>query len=177
MPMALFLTAVTGISDSVILVRTKKNDAFRSGIAGVGKGMEHSFSALADTVRRRLDLSDADDAPLVIGTSGGGLPALIFSDYLSCKRVVMVGPNSTDDRRWEGSTPLAAVLDRHQTAQNQAHVVVCYGAESRDASKVGAWRRDLPAAQLLAVPGAGHNALFTLCRRNELAEQLRTWTE
>lgn len=177
MPMALFLTAVAGISDTVVLVRTRKNDAFRSGITGVGKGMERSFTTLAGILKRRLDLTHPDRTPLIIGTSGGGLPALIFSEDLECRRVVMVGPNATDDPRWEGSPALVRVLDRQQNSATRPHVVVCYETEGRDVSKVSAWRRDLPAAQLLAVPGAGHNALFALYKRNELADQLRSWTE
>jgi hypothetical protein len=179
MPMGLLLAALGDFSDTVIFLRTALNDGFRSGISGLGTDLETAFAnlgTLIDTTvpeERRVALR-----PVVLGISGGGIPALVFSEFYPVCRVVMVGPNSTRDVRWSANHNLQRVLQSRRLAASdgtEVPVTVVYGEMGNDAHKVPDWKSDIAAATVIGIPGAMHNALLPLAEDGTLLSNLTEW--
>jgi pimeloyl-ACP methyl ester carboxylesterase len=116
--------------------------------------------------------------PVVLGTSGGGIAALVFSGFYPVRNVVIVGPNSTRDVRWSANPQLERVLESRRRAAsdgNEVPVTVVYGEMGNDAHKVSDWKSDIAGAALIEIPGAEHNALLPLAEEGTLLSNLREW--
>jgi hypothetical protein len=182
MPVSLFLSALGDFADTVYLVRTQRNHGFRSGISGLGEEIKTAFPNLVSMISDTLASSRGQPVkpPVVLGTSGGGLPALIFSTLLPVHRVVLVGPNSTRDPRWSHNNDLKGALESRRLLANEGRAVpltIVFGADGQDPRKVPDWRCDIPAADLVEVPGAGHNALLPLVEDGSFRTFLNSWAK
>jgi hypothetical protein len=179
MPMGLFLAALGDLTDTVIFLRTEINEGFRSGISGLGIDLETAFANLGTVIDTTVpEERRAALPPVVLGTSGGGIPALVFSGFYPVRSVVIVGPNSTRDVRWSANPQLERVLEsRRRVASdgNEVPVTVVYGELGNDAHKVSDWKSDIAGAALIEIPGAEHNALLPLVEEGTLLSNLREW--
>ncbi len=181
MPMGLFLAALGDLTDTVIFLRTEVNDGFRSGISGLGTDLETAFANLATvidtTVPEELRVALP---PVVLGTSGGGIAALVFSGFYPARSVVIVGPNSTRDVRWSANPQLERVLESRRRAASEGggvKVTVVYGEMGNDAHKVPDWKSDIAGAVVIEIPGAKHNALLPLAEEGTLLSNFREWID
>lgn len=179
MPISLFLAALGDYTDTVFLVRSKPADAFRRGISGLGSDIETAFANLVKVVGREVrEEALTQKPPVVLGTSGGGIPALIFSQFLSRCRAVLVGPNSTRDPRWANNETLTRALDSHSAAVHERRAVpvtIVYGDIGNDVQKVPDWQTHIAGAQIVKIPGADHNALLPLVERGTFQDAMRIW--
>jgi len=176
MPASYFLKGVEGFTDTVILLRTKTGDGFRSGIRGLGSDLPKSLYSLASLLRKTLILDGSYVPPLIIGMSAGGIPALIFSSYTSAQGVLLVGPQSTNDSRWSQSIDLLNAL-KSRKGEESCHVRICYGENSQDSLKIPSWTSDIANCSVFQIPNSPHAALFPLFSRGELGEVLRSTAE
>jgi hypothetical protein len=173
MPMGVFLPSIPSNSGLVILVRTKQNKAFREGISGLEGGMHESFQRLAQICQDEFNRRNATGRPTLMGTSGGGIPALIFSAYLHASSIVMFGPNSTRDPRWGGHELLRLLLrNRFESKGNPSNppVTIVFGLEGQDSEKVHAWQTDIADSVTVGIRGLGHNVLFPYAQKGKLKE-------
>lgn len=172
MPAVYFLRGIENLTDTVVLVQSKMNDAFRSGIRGFGSDMPESFRKLAGRLHDLLLKGGQLQRPLLLGTSGGGLPALIFSTYLDSRGILLIGPNSTRDPRWASSQSLAMALETRRLGKS-AKVTIAYGEDSNDGTRVADWQQDIAGCSIRSITKAGHGALYPIYTRGGLEEFLR----
>ena len=179
MPMGLFLAALGDFTDTVFFLRTKRNDGFRSGISGLGNSLDSAFANLGMLINTTVSEERREALPpVVLGISGGGIAALIFSEFFPARSVVIVGPNSTRDARWSANHQLERVLQSRRRAASvggAVPVTVVYGELGSDAHKVPDWKSDIAGAEVTQVPGAKHNALLPLADDGTLLSHLREW--
>jgi acyl carrier protein len=175
MPMAIFLASIEGLSNFVIFVRPRVGGGYRNGILGLGPSLESAFPSLFAIVSSQLRKKSSSELPILMGMSAGGLPALMFSDFIEARRVLLFGPNATDDPRWSGSQQLRDTLDRRASGVDSHNVSIFFGADSKDPAKVPAWTRDIPGATITSFPGLTHNVLYDLFENHSLREHLDVW--
>lgn len=177
MPISLFLGSLSGIADTVILLRSETNEGFRTGIKGLGADLDSAFNNLAKTTQELLQKRSESGQVLIVGTSGGGLPAFIFASLLQPSRVVMVGPNSSRDPRWGNNASLKAALDLNNRG-SMGPVTICWGLQSQqDTKAIQELQQDILDPQLFPVEGAGHNPLWLFLERGELNQRIRGWLD
>jgi hypothetical protein len=175
MPMAYFLASIEGLSNFVIFVRPRVGGGYRNGIRGLGSSVEAAYPSLFAIVSSRLRKNPSSELPIVMGMSAGGLPALMFSDFIEARRVLLFGPNATDDPRWSGSQQLRDTLDRRASGVDSHNVSIFFGTDSKDPAKVPAWTRDIPGATITSFPGLPHSVLYDLFKNHSLREHLDVW--
>ena len=175
MPMAIFLASIEGLSNFVIFVRPRMGGGYRDGIQGLGPRLESAYPSLFSIVSSQLRKKSSSELPIVMGMSAGGLPALMFSGFIEARRVLLFGPNATDDPRWSSSHQLRETLDRRERGESAHDVTICFGADCEDAAKVPSWTRDIPGATIIPFPGLNHNVLYGLFERHSLRKHLDVW--
>jgi pimeloyl-ACP methyl ester carboxylesterase len=107
------------------------------------------------------------DRVVTVGTSGGGLPALLAAARLRVDAAFAAGPaaqmNATEMAAQLGA---GSVLDVLAAASDETAVTIAYGEQSlRDTESVMYLAAALPAARLVRVADAGHACLFDLVER------------
>lgn len=181
MPMSLLLAGMKNLSDTVIFVRTNQNLGFRNGISGLGADIESAFTNLVKLVYEQVPEKDRENQPpVVLGTSSGGLPALIFSHYLPVGSVVLAGPNSSRDPRWANNSHLThALKSRYLQAQEgrAAPLTIVYGGIGNDSHFVPVWLSDIPEAQVVEISRAGHVCLPLLIQEGTFLTFFENWTK
>jgi acyl carrier protein len=175
MPMAIFLASIEGLSNFVIFVRPRVGGGYRNGILGLGPSLESAFPSLFAIVFSQLRKKSSSELPILMGMSAGGLPALMFSDFIEARRVLLFGPNATDDPRWSGSQQLRDTLSRRASGVDSHNVSIFFGTDGKDPVKVPAWTRDIPGATITSFPGLTHNVLYDLFKNHSLREHLDVW--
>lgn len=181
MPMSLFLAGLGDYTDTVIFVRTTRNQGFRNGISGLGNDIESAFAKLAKLVNKKVpEKNRTIQPPVVIGTSSGGLPALIFSQFLPVGSIVLAGPNSSRDPRWESNRDFKHAIESRKTQVlegSAAPVTIIYGGIGSDSLFVPDWQSDIPDAQIVEIPGVGHTCLPLLIEEGTFLSFLKNWTK
>jgi hypothetical protein len=175
MPMAYFLASIEGLSNFVIFIRPPMGGGYRNGILGLGSSLETAYPSLFAIVSSRLRKNPSSQLPIVMGMSAGGLPALMFSDFVKTRRVLLFGPNATDDPRWSSSQQLRDTLDRRANGTPSDNVSIFFGDNGKDPVKVPSWTRDIPGATITSFPGLTHIVLFDLFENHCLREHLDVW--
>lgn len=176
LPLPVFLQHLDARQTDVVLLRDPQRTAYRHGLWGVAPTLDGLADALPAWTHAR-----EYRAIEVLGTSGGGLPAVMVALQLGAAAVVSVGGNGPDDARWirHGGIPPRERLQQLRAGPGHAvSVTLAYGAQSpRDETAA----RELAAlidAVCLPVSDAdrpvGHGALFPLAQRGRLAEFLDT---
>lgn len=174
MPVSVFLQHVDARQVDVAFVRDAKKDGYRSGVSGVGTDLESTFERLAELFR----VAEYRRA-VAIGTSGGGLPAVLASLRLKLDAVLSISGNDPCDPKWkvpDGTGGQELVRRYYGAAPGRTRIHLVAGADSP---------RDLDAARSLASLVAcdlhiiqdpndpvGHSALVPLLMRGELSRFL-----
>lgn len=98
----------------------------------------------------------------IIGTSGGTLPALIFSQKVNPDKVLLCGMPSLDDATWSSDFKLKDQTDA-------SNIWFVYGSEDSSPKKVlPAFQARFPLAKIVKVRWAQHSVLANLFFRSRL---------
>lgn len=173
MPLPVFLQHIDPASADVILLRTERRKGYRNGIPGVTGDLGTSVSALNTLLAlkeyRRIS---------IMGTSGGGLPALLAGLQLGADVVLSVGGNSPDDERWRNARSgdgATCVFQRFMRPGVPApRIFLVHGSKSkRDTAAVSAIADRLKNTGTFTIAGAGHNVLWPLVKRRRFRHLLQ----
>lgn len=168
MPLHAFLQHLDAAKTDVLFLRDPKRDGFRGGLFGVGGSLEEVVARLPELLEQR-----SFDALSTLGTSAGGVPALLAGLALGARSVLSVGGSRPD--RWEfGGRPVAESLAslRHGTGRN-SKIFLMLGAQSPEDQFAAEATASILGATILAVSDRDspvrHGALFPLAQQGRLA--------
>jgi hypothetical protein len=174
MPTPLFLQHIDPRLVDVAYLRTDRHHGYRNGIRGVGESLESAIDGLVHL----LDLR-AYGRVAAVGTSGGGLPAILAGLRLGADAVLAAGPNSPEDRRWatlsnrEGAASLFRRFASHRRRAPAIHLV--HGADNRrDEESAKLIASCVSVQSITAVPGADHGCLYELVQRRQFGPLLKS---
>jgi hypothetical protein len=157
-PAAVVLQQLTAAKHDLLLLRDPAQDGYRSG-TGDHATFEELLSAVGDLARSYR-------SSLTIGTSMGGMPAIVAGIRLRSRRAISLGGHLSE-RSIEGVewTPSDAAPDEQGTE------ILCIHAErhQRDAAGARALCREFPIAHRISVAGySDHNVPHEAFRRGAL---------
>ena len=174
MPTTVFLQHLDARTTDFVLLRTVKRLGYRSGVRGVASDLEASAAALESLLDSR-----AYGRVATIGTSTGGLPAILVGLRMGVDATLSIGPNNPNDVRWtqftkdRGITELFRYFAGANTRLPDVHLV--HGADRpKDVAAVQAITSRIQVRSIRSVPDASHNALYPLVERGQLRDLLRS---
>jgi hypothetical protein len=174
MPTPLFLQHIDARLATVAYLRTDRHHGYRNGIRGVGDSLESAIDRLPDLLDMR-----AYKRVAVVGTSGGGLPAILAGLRLGADAVLAAGPNSPEDRRWatlskgEGAASLFRGFASGSGRNPAIHLV--HGANNKKDEESAKLIASFVAVQsITAVAGADHGCLYELVQRRQFEPLLKS---
>ena len=131
-------------------------------LRGVGDDLTSSITGLV-----RLLRIDEYAGLAVMGTSGGGLPAVLAALKLGAGTALSVSGNSPFDERWTSDETGAAALDIlrqgvHESAGTTRITLLHSAGNAVDAAAAAGLAASIPASTVITVPGDNHNALLGL---------------
>jgi hypothetical protein len=176
LPLPVFLQNIDSTQVDVAFMRDPTRNSYRLGIGGVADSLEVSIDKLGDI----LGIGGYRSA-VSIGTSGGGVPAVMSALRLNLNAALSVGGNHPDDPRWnthEG-TGLREIFRRYVDASTGApRVYLVYGTDCvKDKEAAEAFAKVVPAQLVtISVPNGSveHNALYPVARSGGLAGLLES---
>jgi hypothetical protein len=174
MPLPVFLQHLDARTTDVAYLLTEKHAGYRKGIRGITDDLDTSIAALECLLNVR-----GYDRVAIIGTSGGGLPAILAGLQLGVDAVLSVGPNNPNDSRWTAFTEANGATDlfRRFSARNTRAPVVylAYGAEvERDVTATAVIASCIEVRDIWSVPNAGHCCLYPLVQRGRFGDLLKS---
>ena len=177
MPTPVFLQHVEATTTDVVVVRYPRSGGYAGGLPGLGIDFAASIRHLAD----RVGL-DRYARTLAVGTSAGGLAALLAATELALDGALVAGALSPDDPRWRAALGCSVTERLRRSARSGAvpQVTLLHGAgHAVDAASAAAIADVLPCTRVAVTDPAGpvgHNPLVPLLMRGELARVLHEAT-
>jgi hypothetical protein len=176
LPLPVFIQHLDARQTDVVLLRDPQRAAYRHGLWGVASTLDDLAEAL-----RTWTHAPEYRAVEVLGTSGGGLPAVMVALQLGATAVVSVGGNGPDDARWArhgGIPPRQRLRELRAGPGKGVKVTLAFGAQSPRDETAARELAELIDARCLPVSDpdrpVGHGALFPLAQRGRLADFLET---
>lgn len=171
MPTSLLLQSLPADRVDVALLRDPSREAYRDGLTGLGGSLGELFVSLAE--RLRVDRYARSAA---LGTSAGGLPAVLAGLGMELNAAMSVGGNGVDDPRWRRVNPRALIEIYRARARSETAVHLVHGGDYPvDTARAANVASILP-ARLWPITSdttrVGHNALYPLLERGELSHFL-----
>lgn len=154
-----YLSALSGVKGDVLLIGKNRRRTYKSGVPGFGSSLVESIERLSDYVG-----SLGYQRIVVIGTSAGGVPAILAAPHMSAERVVALGPGGALPTQMKSHffdffTPPA------NSSAPTSHITVFVGekAPRKDHDAAAFWRETI-GAEVEVVPRAGHSPMAELIR-------------
>ncbi|MBI1284835.1 MAG: hypothetical protein GC183_10920 [Thiobacillus sp.] len=176
MPLPVFLQNIASTQVDVAFMHDPTRNSYRLGIGGVADSLEASIDKLRDILR----IEDYRSV-VSIGTSGGGVPAVMCALRLNLDAALSVGGNHPDDPRWitADGTGLREIFRRHvDAAKVKPAVFLAFGTDcAKDKKSAEALASIVPARLItISVPNGSveHNALYPVARNGGLAGLLES---
>lgn len=172
LPTPVILRSLPADQVDVALVRTERASGYGAGIPGLGPSLLDSIAKLPELLG-----TERYAATAVLGTSAGGIPALVAARLLDAKSALAIGAQSLLARPWSDSpesTEIRRVLSAPLRVNDHwPHVFVMHSAGMRTDSDAA---RELvaliPGALPVAVAGSDHNCLLALLEHGRLRDEL-----
>ena len=152
-----YLDATSDLEADVLLVRARNLEGYRYGLDGFAGNLVSDLKELAEFVR-----SLSYPICTAVGTSAGGLPAILFSHLIHVDRVIAVGPADPGrpDLPPEVKDVLQHIKGNAKIAKNEKiNIVVGENAGLRDHSSSKSWQKKYGAV-VTFVEGATHGAFI-----------------
>lgn len=127
MPLPVFLQHIDASCTDVAVVRYARGRGYRNGIVGLGGNLEDSIDRLPGLLH-----IDKYDRAVSIGTSGGGLPAVMAGLRLGFASAMGIGCNHVRDPRWleaRGEEAGATLCRWVSLRACQTKIFLVYGAD------------------------------------------------
>ena len=174
MPMPVFLQHLDSSRVDVAFVKDPKRKGFRKGIDGIAPNLDILIKELKSLLKTEEYLK-----VVTIGTSGGGLPAILTAVKLGLDAGMSVGGRGPDAPIWlTNDSKMAGELLISYAKQSSAEprLFLVYGNDKpKDKAKAEALA-DVVNAQLIPVSDpsgpVGHNALYPLVNQGKLTKFL-----
>jgi hypothetical protein len=176
MPTSVFLQHLDARRTDLVLIRYPAGQGFSRGIPGLAEGFGGSVERLRTLVR-----VDEYAACATLGTSGGGLAALMTAMQLGAAAALSVGGRGPDEPRWHealGTSAGAALQEHAGRLAGTPRVFLAFGRDhAADKAAAEAMARVVPARLVEIVDPrgkVGHNALLPPLLRGELRTLLES---
>ena len=171
MPTQVFLQFVGERPVDVLKLEVPRGIGYIRGVAPIS----HDFPSTLDWLQSVID-DGGYDRVVTVGTSGGGLPALLAGSRLGVDAAFAAGPaaqmNAVEMASQLGA---ATVLDVLAATPERTAVTIAYGVLSlRDTESVEYLASALPPARIVPVADADHACLFDLVQRRAFAPLVAT---
>jgi dienelactone hydrolase len=171
MPTQVFLQFVGERPVDVLKLEVPRGIGYIRGVAPIS----HDFPSTLDWLQSVID-DGGYDRVVTVGTSGGGLPALLAGSRLGVDAAFAAGPaaqmNAVEMASQLGA---ATVLDVLAATPERTAVTIAYGVLSlRDTESVEYLASALPTARIVPVADADHACLFDLVQRRAFAPLVAT---
>lgn len=168
MPVHVFLQHLNAERTDVLFLRDPQRDAFRGGLFGIGSTVEDVIDALPNLI----DCSSYAGVS-TLGTSAGGIPALLAGLSLGARSILSVGGNHPNRWTFRGA-PLSDILpDLRCRTGFQSRILLMVGAQSLDDHAAAEATACLLGASILTVTDKAnpvrHGALFPLAQQRRLS--------
>jgi hypothetical protein len=157
-------------------IRDPTRNSYRLGIGGVADSLELSI----DKLKAILRIEDYRSA-VSIGTSGGGIPAMMSALRLNLDAALSVGGNHPDDPRWvpADGKGLRDIFRRDADAAiGKPAIFLAFSSDCiKDKEAAVAFASVVPARLIaISVPNGSveHNALYPVARSGGLAGLLES---
>ncbi|HUF10248.1 MAG TPA: hypothetical protein VMO47_13075 [Rhodothermales bacterium] len=165
-PAPSFLQNLPASRYDVLVLKDARRQGYAEGLPDVPGGFEGLVSAVRSIADR------ASYASVVsLGTSLGGLPALVVATRLGFDKGVSIGGIGRDRDKYAAAT-MAATLEEFQ--HSGANLLLVYGSDNQRDRKAARSFEGLASVRLLEVQGRakekiGHNPLHRLLLKRKLA--------
>ena len=174
MPMPVFLQHLDAKSMDVAFLKDPQRKGYQEGVDSIAPNLEQMFEEL----QTLLNIEEYRRV-VAIGTSAGGLPAILATLKLGLNAGLSVGGSDPEDPRWrmvDGiSTEAMTPLDTKKPTVTP-ELFLAFGADRlNDRAKAEALAAVVPARLLpISDPAepVGHNALYSLVKQGKLSEFL-----
>ena len=166
MPTQTFLQFVGDRPVDVLKLEVPRGLGYVQGV----RPYSHDFPSTLDWLAEWI--ADGDFSRTVtVGTSGGGLPALLAAARVGTDAAFAAGPAAQMNAdEMAAQLGAASVLDVLAGTSPDCAVTLAYGVQSlRDAESVDYLASALPNASIVRVADAGHACLYDLVERQEFA--------
>jgi hypothetical protein len=168
-----FLQHLAPSGADLLLLDGARGSAYGEGV----RGFSDDFPGTVDWLRAFIGNHGAEHV-VTVGTSGGGLPAVLSGLALQVHSVLAVGAvtrGSSDYTRSDGTATIDDVVMQYAVKSPLPRMSLVYGLDSAmDAAAAQDLVAVLPEARVITVEGAGHACLFQLAERGELEDLLAT---
>jgi len=127
LPVAVFLNHISSKKFDLLLLKDTKRDGYRSGITGI----TNDIHGLIGELGLFCD-SDKYKAVVSLGTSSGGLPAVLTALNLELDKAVFIGGAGPSNIKWKsakGFNSVEHVTDRAVNLKKPANVLCLYSAD------------------------------------------------
>ena len=169
MPLHVFLQHLDAETTDVLFLRDPARDGFRGGLRGLGT----TIDAMVDKLPDLIDLARYDGFA-TLGTSAGGMPALLAGLTLGARSILSVGGNHPSDDRWtfRGLSLSESLPELRTTSGRCSRIVLIWGAQSPEDQLAAEATAALVGAVLVPVSDkhspVRHGALFPLVQQQRL---------
>lgn len=174
MPLHTFLQHLDAQATDMLFLRDPSRKAFRLGLFDVGSSLDDIVAHLP----RLVDLSSYREVH-TMGTSAGGLPAIVAGLALGTRSATSVGGIHPVNENWtfDGRLMPEALPRRRQTTGADTQVYLMWGAQSRIDPVAAYATSDLVGGTMLVISGRnntriGHLPLYPLARQHLLIKVL-----
>jgi len=170
MPQPTWLSNVPFRKHDVLILGCPPHKIYVEGV----RGFSHTLPETFDAIHKFVADNGYTDV-WVMGSSGGALPALFAGLHIGAKGILLASPVDPDVENWRVFLPEGHLARRLEDAlqaapEHPTKIVIAFGVEdNRDVLLAQELVGQLPNASLMPVLNAGHNCLYPLAQRSELA--------
>jgi len=171
-PVAAFLQAVPAQRADVLILQDPHKDGFRRGIPQLAESFQGLFAALP-----RIFEFHAYERSCTIGTSGGGLPAVLGGIAMGANIAMSVGGNSPRDPRWNNPQGPSAQAILSKGPSGATEVISVFGADHEKDRLAARELSQFVRVRMVEISDprgkVGHNAILPIVQQGQLAEFLQ----
>ncbi|HRB04980.1 MAG TPA: hypothetical protein PLP26_16515 [Ilumatobacteraceae bacterium] len=166
MPVAVFLQHLDAGSTDVVVIRKQRGSSYQDGLPGLSASLSETYDVVSSLMPHR---GEGYQRRFVLGTSAGGLPAVLAAVRWGFDRAVAVGAGSIGDPRWavKGVAHFAEQFADARATSAHTTFLAVHGdieADQNNAMELHA----LVGGERRCVPVPEHNCLYPLVQAGTL---------
>jgi hypothetical protein len=154
-----YLEAIESVDCDVLLIKKSPKKTYAEGIPGLGDSLRESIEALGPYVS-----SLGYESVVVIGTSAGGVPAILAGLQMRAQKIVALGPGGELPSELEPQfSGLLAPPARASGSTSNITIYLGERAPQKDHDAAAFWHETI-GADVVGVPRAGHCPMVELIK-------------
>jgi hypothetical protein len=170
MPLEIFFACIGDRPADILKLEQPRPGGYNLGVTGLAS----NFADLVLHLREFIEVNSYERIT-VLGSSSGGLPAVLIGRLLDAETVWVAsplsisGPRSSEVMFTEWLETASMRHSSQEVPQKRSHLIIYGGAMEADGLAAAELQTYCPEFQTLEVPGAGHNSLYPLAKTGELS--------